>query len=171
MRRALYTLPCLSLPSELCQNVALISFLFTREIPRGLTTSEREGERERYAKFPAGARDASFRLGSVCRTSPSRSISVVSRLRGYFPCLFLLYFLLPGRDARSLLLSRLASPRAFIRYIRANFARRKDEDTSELPSNWAAVSLESHVCELSRWAKCTNANGAFYDSIAAGNVL
>lgn len=67
--RLVYMVPSLSSPflflslpldpsSELCQNVALISFLFTREIPRELTISGGVREKERDASFPA--RDESF---------------------------------------------------------------------------------------------------------------
>lgn len=109
-----------------------------------------------------------------CYTSRSISVSYLDYAVSSRACLFLyVLFVVLGvtRGAPLSLASlRLISRLRPLRYIRANHPAKRWRH-AELPSNWLAVSLESHVCQLSRWAKCTNANGAFYGSIGAGNVL
>lgn len=72
-------------PSELCQSVNLI-LIRARDSRRVVTVAERKRARglpASRAKIPAGTGDASWPI-SRCVSSRSRSISVASRLRGYF---------------------------------------------------------------------------------------
>lgn len=132
---------------------------------------ERENSRERCsvlrARAPAGTRDESFSVS--CCTSSSRSISVVSRLRGYFPHPYFLSSL--WRFCSS---SRLASARPISHSRsreRCSFVfQRKDADTPNYQVIGSLCCWNRTYADYSE-AKCTNANGAFYRLDWSGKCL